>query len=139
MAKEAWALEQTVSASSGKGDGLQCAFHIAIPDVDNGSGAQKVSYRVALKEWLDGGDVTRIPDLGTRDATRLAALQNGEFYEIVSTVPYPQGGNTSKADKVLAIQAHFDANKQRWLDDLIEKLRFWRATRDYTQPTVSDP
>ncbi len=105
------------------GPNFRIAYHIAIPNQNNGSG---VNYRTAVINSKLGG-TTILPDgdgtSGTLSTAEKTTILNGSVVERVVTLDPTQGNPaTSGATMVANINADFTANSQSLLDELQAKL-----------------
>lgn len=106
------------------------AFHISVPDENNGIG---VNLRTALKQMLDGLNptervISQVSWLETDFATEYTAIQNGEIYEHIVVVRY--SANLTLLQKRNKMDNRYTALASAIPDRIRSKLMFWGFNRD---------
>ena len=107
-----------------KKDRARVAFHFAVPAEQN----------VATKDLSDcyaeheGPLTSVVPDLGTTDATELAAIVAGTVIERVETVQYD--ANAANAAKLAVVEARWTTLNGQIADIVRERYKFWGYNAD---------
>jgi len=105
---------------SARGDRIQVAFHIPIPDANNTVG---VNWRTIIPQT----EVTEsaVPFIEAAEQTQ---LDNGELIERVVTVDVL--GADSPASKLAVIVAYWTEHKPKLLETLQRKLQYYGKSDD---------
>jgi hypothetical protein len=111
-------------------DKVRCAFHIAVPDLNNSAVPTPMSYRTAVVEYLEatveGGVIGSIvPGLdGTHNhGVAGESLENGFLIELDETVDY--AADATPAQKATAIQNAYATRSSNLLENWKKMLKFW--------------